>query len=369
MTTPGPTGSTEVSARVVRCDREPLLVGDSAPMVALRALIDRVAPSNATLIIQGESGTGKEIVAQLVHYRSRRASRPLLVVNCPALPRSLVEYELFGVAKGVATGVDARAGLLEAANGGTLFLDEIGDLEGSAQAKLLRFLQDKKVDRIGGRKVVELDVRIIAATHHDIDAACATGKFRLDLYHRLNTVTLHTPPLRDRRDDIEALVRHFLRRAGGRALSVSEDALHILMGYHFPGNVRELERIVARASLLAEGPIIGPQDLPAYCARRLATGRHNAVGTVAAAKLYDRVVVDGEPFWDVVHAPFLRRTLTKDAVLLLIERCYREAHGSNRQMAHLFHLDDLKQYKRMTAFLRNHHLLIPKRGPQPSPGL
>src|SRR6185436_5175847 len=167
-------------------------------------MIDRVARSNVTVLISGESGTGKEIVARLVHYRSPRSRRPFVVVNCPALPGSLIEYELFGVARGVATGVEARAGLLELANGGTLLLDEVGDLELVAQAKLLRFIQDKKVERIGGRKVIPLDVRILAATNHDLAAFVESGKFRVDLYHRLNTVTLHTPALRERPEDIPA---------------------------------------------------------------------------------------------------------------------------------------------------------------------
>lgn len=364
--TPEPVEPAEVSARPLKEVRTPLLVGNSPPMVALRAMIDKVAPSNVTLLINGESGTGKEIVAQLVHHRSARAARPFVVVNCPALPGSLVEYELFGVGKRVATGVDARPGLLEAANGGTLLLDEIGDLESSAQAKLLRFIQDKKVERIGGRKVMELDVRILAATNHDLEAAIEKGTFRMDLYHRLNTVTLHTPPLRDRREDIPALVNHFLSRAGERSMAMSPEALQALMGYHFPGNVRELERIVERARLLADGPKIEPRDLPDLRkAETGASGVEAQSAVEAAGKLYERVVEAGESFWDVVHAPFLHRRLSKDAVHKLIEQCYVEAHGSNRQMARLFHLNDLKQYKRLTAFLRNHDLLIAKRGSHP----
>ncbi len=341
---------------------EPVLVGTSPPMLALQEMINRVAPSTATVLIRGESGTGKEIVAKLVHHRSPRASHPLVVVNCPALPGSLIEYELFGVGKGVATGVDARPGLLELANGGTLLLDEVGDLELVAQAKLLRFIQDKKVERIGGRKLLSLDVRILAATNHDLAAFVDSGKFRVDLYHRLNTVTLHTPPLRERPEDIPALVDHFLSLGEGRPLRMSPEALDRLRTYSFPGNVRELERIIERARLLTDGPLIDIRALPALETAHAVppAGAAPSREVATAAELYARVVRGGESFWDVVHAPFLRRSLPAEAVRHLIERCYREAAGSNRQMARLFRLQDVKQYKRLTAFLRNHGLIVPK---------
>ena len=228
---------------------------------------ERVAAYPTTVLISGESGTGKEVVAQFVHAHSERSDRPFVPVNCAAIPETLIESELFGHAKGAFTGAGtAKAGLFEEADGGTLFLDEIGDLPRSAQASLLRVLQEGEVRRVGEAKARPVDVRVIAATACDLGEAVASGDFRDDLYYRLNVVPIHVPALRDRPEDIAALARHFARTfAVGmdiEARSLSTSALHALASYPWPGNVRELRNTIERACVLGSGPEIRPTDLP-----------------------------------------------------------------------------------------------------------
>jgi DNA-binding NtrC family response regulator len=317
--------------------------------------------------VPAASGTGKEVVARLIHRLSPRAGHPFVVVNCPALPANLQEAELFGVERRVATEVDSRTGLLEAAEGGTVLLDEIGDLEHSAQAKILRFTQDKTVERVGGRKVLELDLRILAATNHDLHRLIAEEKFRADLYHRLNTFTITIPPLRERREDIVPLVAHFLARSQAPHLTVSAEALDILVRHEFPGNVRELERIVERATIMAEGPVIGPADLPALdAAHESSPAQGGDTSESLADELYDRVVRRGQSFWTAVHRPYMDRSLQAGAVRGLIRRARDEAGGSYRNMARLFGIETFQGYKKLTAFLRNHGLL-PRQGRGESP--
>ena len=223
-------------------------------------VVERVAPRGVSVLVRGESGTGKELVAKLLHLLSGREGS-LIALNCAALPESLLESELFGIEGGVATGVGARAGKFELADGGTLFLDEIGDMQPGVQAKLLRTLQEREVVRIGGQKAVPVDVRLIAATHRDLEALVARGEFRADLYYRLKGVDVELPPLRDRRPDIPHLVRHFTerfcRREGIPVPPFRSDALALLMAHDYPGNVRELQNLVEGAVSLAEGEVGG----------------------------------------------------------------------------------------------------------------
>jgi two-component system, NtrC family, response regulator AtoC len=241
--------------------------GKSQRMLEVYKLVARVAPSTATVLVVGESGTGKELVARAIHNRSPRASKPFVPVNCTALSESLLESELFGHARGAFTGaVAAKRGLFETANGGTLFLDEIGDMGPKMQAQILRVLQDGEMRPVGGTEAIRVDVRLVCATNRDLDAEVKAGRFREDLYFRINVVTVRMPPLRDRAGDIPILVRHFInkiaRREGRAEASVSPEALDLLCRYGWPGNVRELENAIERAVAVAKGNVILPSDLP-----------------------------------------------------------------------------------------------------------
>jgi two-component system nitrogen regulation response regulator NtrX len=241
------------------------LVGGSVAMDELRALIARIAPTDARVLITGESGTGKELVASAIHRQSLRADRPFVTVNSAAIPRDLVESEMFGHEKGAFTGAaDRRLGRFELADGGTLFLDEVGDLGLEAQAKLLRVLEAGVIERLGGDKPISVNVRVIAATNKDLARATREGKFREDLLFRLDVLPVHIPPLRERADDVPPLVRHFLaRQAGrlGRTLAVDPGALQLLVAYGWPGNVRELENLVERLTILAATDTITAADV------------------------------------------------------------------------------------------------------------
>ncbi|HOC19256.1 MAG TPA: sigma-54 dependent transcriptional regulator [Vicinamibacterales bacterium] len=232
----------------------------------------RAAGSRATILIRGESGTGKELLARAVHYASPRASGPLVAVNVAALPDTLLESELFGHERGAFTGADREhRGRFELADGGSLFLDEIGDLPRTTQVKLLRVLQEQAFERLGGTRTLRVDVRVLAATNRDLEGMVARGEFRDDLYYRLNVVSIEVPPLRERREDIPALVEHFLKRFADENQSpskeISREAMDLLLKYPYPGNVRELENLVHRAVVLSRGRTITAADLPVHLAR------------------------------------------------------------------------------------------------------
>ncbi len=243
------------------------VIGDSQVMNQLLATVERVGPSEATVLVTGESGTGKEVIARLLHGASGRAGRPFIVVNCGAIPEGLVESELFGHARGAFSGaVEKRLGRFVQADGGTLFLDEIGELPPSAQAKLLRALQEREVVPVGEAKPVQVDIRVVAATHRDLEAMVTEGKFREDLYYRLAVVPLEVPPLRARLGDVPALARWFLdaaRLRNRRNVSMSEEALATIARYQFPGNVRELENLIERLVVTDHDGVINLDDLPA----------------------------------------------------------------------------------------------------------
>jgi DNA-binding NtrC family response regulator len=237
------------------------IVGRSAEMLEVFRLVDQVAPSQASILITGESGTGKELIAQAIHQRSPRRDAPFVKVACAALPETLLESELFGHERGAFTGAVARRpGRFEIAAGGTIFLDEIGDVFPAMQVKLLRFLQDRQFERLGGNQTLIVDARVIAATHRDLKALAREGKFREDLYYRLNVIEIALPPLRARAHDIPLLVDHFVRRFAGAnqkdVSGVTEAALAALAAHTWPGNVRELEHAVERAVVLARGPLL-----------------------------------------------------------------------------------------------------------------
>lgn len=239
------------------------LIGSSDAMCELRQRIERVAATDFTVLLEGESGVGKELVARQIHELSRRQRGPFVAVNCAALVETLLEAELFGIEDRTATGVRGRRGKFEHAEGGTLFLDEIADLSISAQAKLLRAIQDLSVERVGGQGSRVVDVRIVAATNRSLRDLVDRGLFRHDLFYRLGGVDLRVPPLRSRRDDILELARYFLERhRTTRAMTLSPAAVDALMAYHWPGNVRELQRLMERAVALAESAEIALDDLP-----------------------------------------------------------------------------------------------------------
>lgn len=241
-------------------------LGSSPQAANLRQLIDKVAPTEPPVLIRGESGTGKELVARALHKKSPRAKAPFVAINCGAIPMHLIQSELFGHEKGAFTGAHQRKiGRIESAQGGTLFLDEIGDLPLDLQANLLRFLQEQKIDRVGGSEPIPVDVRILAATHVDLDEAISRGQFREDLYYRLNVLEVRTAPLRERKSDIITLAKHFARlyasEAGRKPRRFSAEAFAAMNRYRWPGNVRELANRVRRGMVMAEGRQIEPQNL------------------------------------------------------------------------------------------------------------
>lgn len=250
---------------IKRCYGIPSIIGQSAVIKQLLSNIERISASDSTVLIYGESGTGKELVATTIHYMSKRGDKPFIKVNCAAIPEGLVESELFGHEKGAFTGaIKKKPGRFELADGGTIFLDEIGDLPLSAQAKLLRVLQERTFERLGGTENIKVDVRIIAATNRDLKSEVKKGLFREDLFFRLNVLPIEIPPLRERREDIYLLVEHFLEKNNirtGRNVRISEDALMELLKYDYPGNVRELENIIERCVTFSSDRIIKKEDL------------------------------------------------------------------------------------------------------------
>jgi len=242
------------------------LVGESPRMREVLALVDRIAPTHSTVLIVGESGTGKELAARAIHASSPRRDRPFVSINCGALPDELLESELFGHTRGSFTGaVTSKKGLFEVADGGTIFLDEIGDTSPAMQVKLLRVLQERRIRRVGGTDETEVNVRVLAATNHDLEALVREKRFREDLYYRINVIQIQMPALREKREDIPRLVDHFVSKysalMGKKVSGVNEEARRSLQQHEWPGNVRELENVIERAVALANGDVLGPADL------------------------------------------------------------------------------------------------------------
>jgi nitrogen regulation protein NR(I) len=279
---------------------KPPLVGESPSMKSIYEIIAKVADSPSTVLITGESGTGKELVALALHKGSSRRDKPLIKVNCAAIPKDLVESELFGYEKGAFTGaVGSKPGRFELADGGTLFLDEIGEVPVEMQVKLLRALQESEFEHVGGIKTLKVDVRLIAATNRDLQSLIADGRFREDLYYRLNVVPISLPPLRERRADIPALAAHFIekydKRLGKKVEHLDEAALKLLAEYSWPGNIRELENLMERSVLFADGPVISAASLPDALRERQAG---TAAAPVPSAPL---PTLDGSSMKDIVR--------------------------------------------------------------------
>jgi two-component system, NtrC family, response regulator PilR len=256
------------------------IIGRSEPMLDVFKMIETIARTNSTVLITGESGTGKDMVARAVHYNSLRREHPFVALNCGALPETLLEAELFGHMRGAFTGADSnKKGLVEVAERGTIFLDEIGEMTPAMQVKLLRVLQDRRFRRLGGTEEVQADIRVIAATNQDLQKMVAEGRFREDLYYRINVIQVHLPPLRDRREDVPLLAEHFLTKYGEGVdkpvRSISHEAQNLLAAYSWPGNVRELENAIERAVALEQTQVVLPESLPA----QVRAGTPRAVGT------------------------------------------------------------------------------------------
>jgi len=255
-----------------RCYRTPNIVGESAAMKKVFSLVERISASDSTVLILGESGTGKELVATALHYQSPRKGKPLIKVNCAALPEGLIESELFGHEKGAFTGaVRRKPGRFELADGGTIFLDEIGDVPLSTQSKILRVIQERQFERIGGTATLTVDVRILAATNRNLEEEVRAGRFREDLYYRLNVIPLALPPLRERREDIPGLIEFFMDKYGkklSKNVRLSGETVEALLAYDYPGNVRELENAIERCVTLSGSNVIGKEELPDTVATR-----------------------------------------------------------------------------------------------------
>jgi two-component system response regulator HydG len=258
--------------RLLRAGELGRVVGQSAQMRRVMTQIEQVAPSSASVVILGDSGTGKELVARTIHELSLRNAGPYVAINCAALPESLMESELFGHERGAFTGADRkREGCFELATGGTLLLDEIGEMKAELQAKLLRVLEEGKLRRLGGSTEISVDVRVLAATNRNLESAMRDGRFREDLYYRLNVFTIELPPLCDHAEDIPALVEHFMREIeapGGKIVNgIEAEALEVLKAFAWPGNVRQVRNVIERAMIVTRGPLIGVTDLPAELTR------------------------------------------------------------------------------------------------------
>lgn len=272
------------------------IIGTSNAMKLVYEQVTQVARSNATVLLRGESGTGKELIANAIHYNSLRSKKPFVKVNCAALPESLIESELFGHEKGAFTGADRlKRGRFELAEGGTLFLDEIGDLPQQTQIKLLRVLQEREFERVGGTQTLRANIRLIAATNKDLETAIRNGQFREDLYYRLNVFTIFLPPLRERKSDILLLAEHFLekyeREHNKRVRRISTPAIDMLMSYHYPGNVRELENAIERAVLACDASVIHSHHLPPTLQTAEVSGTVTDLSLAAAVAAFERGLI------------------------------------------------------------------------------
>jgi two-component system nitrogen regulation response regulator GlnG len=309
------------------------IVGNAPGMQEVYKAIGRVAPQDVTVLILGESGTGKELVARSIYHYSRRSQGPFLAINCAAIPENLLESELFGHERGAFTGADQRRiGKFEQVSGGTIFLDEIADMSSATQAKVLRLLQEQRFERVGANETIQTDVRVIAATNKNLSELVEEGRFRQDLYYRLNGFTISLPALRERRDDLPLLVDHFLRvfnrELNKNVRSVTPEALQILLGYDWPGNVRELQSAIKFAMLHATGEVLTPDWLPEACRSAVGHGPSGvSTGMVDVANLTRQLLEGGQPDIYRLVSAAVDRTL--------LEEVLRHVKGNQLQAAEL----------------------------------
>jgi DNA-binding NtrC family response regulator len=342
----------------------PLIISRSAAMQAICALAERVAEGDAKVLITGESGVGKDLVAQLIHFRSRRAAQPFVAVNCAGVPETLLESQLFGHVKGAFTDAFRDSiGMLQQAHHGTIFLDEVAEMSLRMQAMFLRFLENGELQPVGAEKLrPPIDVRVIAATNKDLAAAVSAGAFREDLMYRLDVVHIRVPPLRERSEDVRALIEHHLARAQ-RQVTLTEDALRALETYRWPGNVRELQNVVERLVWTSVKDVVGVEDLPP----RLLPGRSDAVLPMRerrrqrADDLFKALTDGSFSFWEHVHPLFLDRDLTRHDIRELVRRGLAATRGNYQAVVRLFGMPDT-DYKRFLNFLGTHGCVVDFRG-------
>ncbi|PYR41314.1 MAG: hypothetical protein DMF93_08670 [Acidobacteria bacterium] len=347
----------------MRFDGTAQLIGTSAPMADLRQEIDRVARTDAKVLITGESGTGKEVVARQVYALGNRFGRPFVAVNCAGLPETLLESELFGHVRGSFTGAYRdKPGKLEVADEGTIFLDEIGEMTLRMQGLLLRFLETGEIQKVGAdRTGSRVDVRTVAATNRDLRQMIAQGQFREDLFYRLNVIHLMVPALRERREDIPALAEHFMGRLSGRAeaggaRTIARDAIDLLSNYHWPGNVRELQNVIERMVVRARGEVIGAEEVPheVRAAQKTGVPPQRERRRTVADDLYERITNERQSFWTTVYPLFMQREITRSAVRDVVRRGLQDARGNYKIVARMFNMEG-EDYKRFLNFLRKHH--------------
>jgi two-component system response regulator AtoC len=350
----------------MRGDRPNLLVGTSPPMIDLKEEIERVARSDAKVLITGESGTGKELVANAIHTASNRSQRPFVAVNCAGLPETLLESELFGHVKGSFTGAYRdKPGKLELAALGTMFLDEIGEMTLRMQGLLLRFLETGEIQKVGtDRAVGRVDVRVLAATNRNLRDMIGQGTFREDLFYRLNVIHLTVPPLRERRDDIALLIQHFFEHfTKSETYTVREiapDAIAALTSYGWPGNVRELQNVIERLAVTGRSETIRLEDLPPEIRVQpsVSTRPRKERRRTVADDLYKRLVDERASFWSVVYPLYMQREITRSNVRDVVRKGLEEARGNYKIVARLFNLEP-GDYKRFLNFLRKHDCQLP----------
>jgi transcriptional regulator with PAS, ATPase and Fis domain len=338
------------------------LIGTGSAMMAVRQEVEYASRCDAKVLITGESGVGKEIVARLIHAGSERRHHPLITVNCAALTESLLETELFGHVRGSFTGAFRdRTGVLEQAHRGTIFMDEVGETTPRMQGLLLRFLETGEIQRVGSERTeARVNVRVIAATNRNLVEAVAAKTFRDDLYYRLNVIQLQLPPLRDRLEDVPAMLSHFLSTFAEQyqvpVPSVSPDAMAMLVSYKWPGNIRELKNVAERLVVRSRNGAIELADLPANLVRVETVSASTSVKGVRsmADALYDRLVLGRESFWSAVYAPFMSRDMTRDDLRGLVRKGLEQTGGSYRLLTELFNMQT-GDYKRFLNFLRKHH--------------
>ena len=349
------------------------LIGTSNAMVELVQEIERIARSEAKVLVTGESGVGKELVASAIHRRSSRASRQLVTVNCAGLPETLLESELFGHVKGSFTGAYRdKIGKLELADGGTIFLDEIAEMTPRMQGLLLRFMETGELQKVGSDRITtRVNVRVIAATNRNLRDMITEGTFREDLYYRLNVIHLTVPALRERREDIPPLIEHFLaqfsRGANGNgnghghvAKALAPDTMRLLCEYSWPGNVRELENVIERLVVTGRSDSILPEELPvevrmqSNVSLRPKRERRRTV----ADDLYKRLTEERESFWAAVYPLYMEREITKGNVRDLVRKGLEDARGNYKIVAKIFNMEQ-RDYKRFLNFLRKHDCQVP----------
>jgi transcriptional regulator with PAS, ATPase and Fis domain len=353
-------------APVFRSHNHRRLIGHSPQITELRGEIERVARSDAKVLITGESGVGKEIVSRSIHDAGPRAAMPFAPVNCAGLPETLLESELFGHVKGSFTGAYRdKPGKLESAHMGTVFLDEIGEMTLRMQGLLLRFLETGEIQRVGADGGARhVNVRVIAATHRNLRDMIAQGTFREDLYYRINVIQINVPPLRERREDIPELVAYFLDKfvAANRSpiVDVSADAMTALVDYSWPGNVRELENLIERIVVAVQHGTVEVDDLPSEVRTQenVAFRPRRERRRTVADDLYERLTEKHESFWATVYPMYMAREITRAHVRDIVRRGLEEARGNYKIVARLFNMES-REYKRFLNFLRKHDCQLP----------